>query len=171
MFYQSYKGVISDNDLKIAKEAEGWGVRYGIKLNARPNDDDVRNILEIINIDAQQGLLDSNDLMFIREQLNAKADMILIRMYIQARVAKNKDEMRKNQMEAIERQNQGNLQLRQVEGQVTMQKMQGDMQKEQASIAAKHQGDMELAEMNNQAMLQGIMLKLQEMDNKINAGR
>jgi hypothetical protein len=171
MFYQSYKGVISDNDLKIAKDAEGWGVRYGIKLNARPNDDDIRNILEIINIDAQQGLLDSNDLMFIREQLNAKADMILIRMYIQARVAKNKDEMRKNQMEAIERQNQGNLQLRQVEGQVTMQKMQGDMQKEQVAIAAKHLGDMELAQVNNQATLQGIMLKLQEMDNKINAGR
>jgi hypothetical protein len=171
MFYQSYKGVLSENDLRIVKDAENWGVRYGTMLIARPSDADIQNIMEVINLDVQQGLLDSNDLMFIREQLNAKADLILVRMYIQARVAKNKEEMRNNQMEVIERQNQGNLQLRQQEGQIVLQKMQGEMQKEQAKIAATHQGDMELHNMDNEAMLKGIMLKLQEMDNKINAGR
>jgi len=171
MFYQSYKGVLSENDLEIVKEAEGWGVRYGINLVARPSDDDVRNILEVVNLDVQQGLLDSNDLMFIREQLNARTDLILIRMYIQAKVSKNKEDMRKNQMEAIERQNQGNLQLRQVEGQVTLQKQQAETQKEQASIAAKHQGDMELNAMNNEARLKEIMLKLNDIQQSINVSR
>jgi hypothetical protein len=65
-------------------------------------------------------------------------------------------------MEAIERQNQGNLQLRQQEGQIVLQKMQGEMQKEQAKIAASHQGDMELHNMDNEARLKETILKLQQ---------
>jgi hypothetical protein len=169
-FKKSYRGIISDNDMKILKDAESdsWGVRYGISLTARPTDQDNADIRNDINLCIQQGLLDVSDSMFIKEQLNAKTDLKLIRMYIQARISKNKEQQQKNQMAIVEQQNQGNLALRQQEGQNMMQKAQMETQKDMTIIGAKNRGNIELANVNNQAAMEQLIFRMTQLENKMN---
>lgn len=141
-FKDTYSGIINERDVEILLEAEKNGVKYGTTLVERPNDQDVINLKEAINLEIQRGTLDSTDKMFIEEQLNAKVDLMLIRMFMQTRINKNKIRMQQERMQAIEAQNQGNLAVNQERNQGALAAKQMDAQISMNEIAAKIEGEL-----------------------------
>lgn len=127
-FKKSYADVLSESDIKLLEEAEGWGAQYGNSLVARPSDRDKENIINGLNISLQRDELDQADMIFIIEQLNANVDLKLLRMYLSYKVKKNKELKHQQQLEIVTQQGQDNLTLRQEQSKAIMAKSQMDLQ-------------------------------------------
>ena len=122
---QTYSGVVPPQDIKAMIMAEGNGVKYGIFLKARPNEQMLQELKAYMMAAIEQGNLPLTEGLYFAERLAAGEDLVEIRQQIGYAVEKEQQRKAQEQIANIEAQNQGLQQLEQMkqQGEAGLQQM------------------------------------------------
>ena len=148
---KNYIGVIGDGDVEILKLAEKSGVKYGLRPEMRPSDQEKINVITAADMSLQNRRegrpgIDLSTNLYIKNQIAAGANLKELSFLIGYYEKKMGEEDQKKKMQMIQAQAQENQKMAAQQGQQDMQKQQ-----------AETQADLLLAEKNGQF---GIFEKL-----------
>lgn len=134
---------------------------YGIELEKRTTDDQKAWLLQMMQVDIQNGFLNSADAVTLVNTRNAKqAQMIWA-----YRVKKEKERISQQKMAEIQATNEGNMQSAQVAQQTAMQikqmEIQAELQKEQMRINGELEKERMRVESAERIAMASNMTKIQ----------
>ena len=159
-FETAYSGILSENEIVLLKDAEENGCQYAISLNAKPNRDHVMNLMEALKQSYASQQIGIDDYLFVLEQILSGIDVGKIRQYLSYKVKKTNERLQREAMQRIDQQNSGLAQIQQqksqVDGQQTMAKIEGKL----AEIDRKYQGEIQKQLVVNQGEIEKIVRKV-----------
>ena len=157
-----YAPAINTNSLKFMELDSSIAWRdYGIELEKRTTDDQKAWLLQMMQVDIQNGFLNSADAVTLVNTRNAKqAQMIWA-----YRVKKEKERISQQKMAEIQATNEGNMQSAQVAQQTAMQikqmEIQAELQKEQMRINGELEKERMRVESAERIAMASNMTKIQ----------
>ena len=169
-----YAPALNSNTLKFMEIAPDIALRdYGIELERRTSNDQKAWLLQQMQVDIQNGLLDTSDAVLLVNTKNVKqAQMIWAH-----RVKKAKERLQQQELEKIQANNQGQQQTammaQQMQQQQQQMQYQFELQKEQRRIQAELEKERMKIESMERIAMQNSQTKLavaQETgDSKLNS--
>lgn len=141
-FAKRYSGILSNSEIELLKLAEKSNAIYSVVLKAKPTRDDVMSIMQSVQASYSQGLLDPHDYMYIMEQILNDVELGKIRQFVSYKIEKRRQEMQQQQMEAIDRQNQGLAMVNQSNLEQQMALLDKKIQGKIEEVSAKYQGEL-----------------------------
>lgn len=105
-FEKRYSGVLSASEVHAIKVAEMNNVEYMITLRPKASRDDIYQFLNTVQDAYRMQMLTPQDYLFIIEQINNDVELSKIRQYVAYRHTKMQEAMAKQQMQAIQMQNE-----------------------------------------------------------------
>lgn len=134
---------------------------YGIELEKRPSTDQKAWLLQMMQMDIQNGFLDTSDAIVLVNTKNVKqAQMIWA-----YKVKREKEKLQQQKMQEIQAQNEGNQQAAQIAQQAKMQefqmKAQLEMQLEQMRLEAELRKEQMRIESAERIAMMGSQAKVQ----------
>lgn len=142
-FETAYSGILSQNEIMLLKEAEKNGCQYAIALNAKPNRDHVFNMLDSIKQAFARQEISVDDYMFVLEQTIAGVDIGRIRQYISFKAKKTQQRLQQEAMQRIDQQNAGLAQIQQQKSEMDMQQTTAKIEGKLAEIDRMYRGEIE----------------------------
>ena len=135
-----YAPALNSNVLRFIQLSPDLALRdYGIELEKKTSDDEKAWLLQLMQVDIQNGVLSSADAITLVNTKNAKQAQGIWAY----KVRKAKEQMQQDKMQQIQQQNQGNQQAAMIAQQTAMQtlQMQGqiDLKKKQIEAQAELQ--------------------------------
>lgn len=142
-FETAYSGILSQNEIMLLKEAEKNGCQYAIALNAKPNRDHVFSMLDSIKQAFARQEISVDDYMFVLEQTIAGVDIGRIRQYISFKAKKTQQRLQQEAMQRIDQQNAGLAQIQQQKSEMDMQQTTAKIEGKLAEIDRMYRGEIE----------------------------
>ena len=159
-----YSGIVPPSDIKAMIMAESSGVKYGISLKARPNEQLLQDIKQYIFAAVERQEFPLTEAMYFSERIAAGEDLIEIRQQIAYSIEKEQQRKQEEQMANIDRQNQGLMQLEQQKGQqqAAIIQMEGQAKTQEEIVRGQIKQNLLKAEKNYELMNKLYDLAAQE---------
>jgi hypothetical protein len=148
----------------LLKEAEKNGCQYAIALNAKPNRDHVFNMLDSIKQAFARQEISVDDYMFVLEQTIAGVDIGRIRQYISFKAKKTQQRLQQEAMQRIDQQNAGLAQIQQQKSEMDMQQTMVKIEGKLAEVDRIYKGEIEKKFIEVEGRLKEVIQK--EMMNR-----
>lgn len=162
--FAPYQGALSSNTLRFIELDKDTSLRdHGVELQKTTTEDERNWLLQLINIDIQNGLLDISDAILLINTRNVKECMLLFAM----KVKKAKEQQQQNQIQIQDQQAQGNLANQQAASQAAMQQFQMEAQLELRKTEMQNQTELKKEEMKAASQERIAML---QRDAKLQVG-
>lgn len=146
--YEAYSDVIGEMGVATIKSAIHSGARYGIKLRAKPTEQDWAEINALLQEAIALGRdgvksLDLDDALMIYENRDSGMNLSELRMQLSYKIRKSKEQQQQQAMQTQQLQQQGAAQLEQQKTQKEMGLKDKDGQIEVNKLNVQHQNDMQ----------------------------
>lgn len=125
---------------------------YGIELEEKTSDEQKAWLMQQLNMDIQNGFLDTSDAILIMNTHNAKQALEILSY----RVKKAKEAMAQQKQQEIQLQNQGNIQSAQIASQQALQTLQMELQSKERMKMIEIQGELAKEKIKQEYVLQGV---------------
>lgn len=156
-----YKGVLSESDVMMLKEAEDNNVEYSIILKTRPTASERQALFTSLKEAKATGQINIADEMFLQEQLMSGVDLKSIRQFLSYKISKWMERQEQQQLMAIREQNAGIARIEQQKVQTTQATTQLDFQTKSALSRQEHEQRMKEDEASDMRDFQKQGLKIQ----------
>lgn len=161
---EAYSKIVKKNDIDAIIMAEDSSVEYGIDLEPRPTDDEIRDLFTWVEKAMSVGkdgtsLLDADEGLFLKEQLMNGGNLKQVRIDIAAKIKERKEEARAEAKE--------NLRLQAERDQKFAQQKAANESKtrqEEAMIAMEKEKGMHSLAMQRENFLMNKEIKLKAME-------
>jgi len=146
--YEAYSDVVGEMDLAAVKTATYNGARYGIKLVAKPTEQEWLEIKDLI-IEAislgRDGVksLEIDDALAMYEYRNSGMNLSEMRLILSYKIRKYKEQAQQQALQTQKMQQDGAVALQQQKAQQEAQMKQMDAQVEQGKLQQEHQNNMQ----------------------------
>lgn len=134
--YDAYVDVVGESSLELLKIADGGDVKYGIRTHARPTDEDVAELKQMISLslkngrDGKAGITEADAVRFL-SMINSGASLKRVALLLDFANKKAKEEEEMKSLRAIQANGQEQARSAQVQAMVerqkTIDKMQADL--------------------------------------------
>lgn len=134
---KTYTDVIGENSVELLKISDGGDIKYGIRTHARPTDQDIAELKELIGLslkngrDGKVGITEADAVRFF-EMINSGASLKLVTLMLDFANRKAQEEMEARNMRA---QQMNTQQAQVMEQQKAQQESQARLEEAQANIA------------------------------------
>jgi DNA-binding transcriptional MerR regulator len=150
---EAYSDVVGEMDVMSIKAATHEGTRYGIKLVAKPTEQEWAEVDRLVEEAISLGRdgvksLEIDDALYIRQARSSGMNIKEIRMMLSFKIQKYKDEQQQKALQTQKMQMDGAQQLEAQKAQKEAQMKQMDAEIEQGKLQQEHQG--KLKEINLQ---------------------
>jgi hypothetical protein len=105
---RAYGGILSDAAIDVLTMAKKHGVKYGLMLRVRPNDDEKNALLEMANVALQAGLITPDVNMYVKEKVLEGANLKRIRLWVSYKIEKERQRKHFEQMQIVKQQGETN---------------------------------------------------------------
>ncbi len=108
---ESYSKVIGKESVEVIKDAERLGAEYGLTMEARPSEQDIKDMMEMLNIAIQRGRdgeasINIGQAMYIKERIKSGGNFKKLQRQVDFMVRKQDEEMFKKKRALIQEQSQ-----------------------------------------------------------------
>ena len=153
-FRTAYSGILSDTEVALLQDAESKGCQYSVIMKAKPNREQVMNLLQTVQESYRAGMLAPDDYLYVMEKLLDEYDTAKIRQYVSYKLKKREEKMQADKMQAINQQNQGLAQIKEQEVNAKMQSIVAQGEQKMREILAKNQGALDVKMTEIQGMIE-----------------
>jgi hypothetical protein len=156
-----YKGVLSESDVMMLKEAEDNNVEYSIILKTRPTAAERQALFTSLKDAKATGQINIADEIFLQEQLMSGVDLKSIRQFLSYKISKWMERQEQQQLMAIREQNAGIARIEQQKVQTAQVTAQQEFQTKAALSRQEHEQRMKEDEASDMRDFQKQGLKIQ----------
>lgn len=153
-FRTAYSGILSDTEVALLQDAESKGCQYSVIMKAKPNREQVMNLLQTVQESYRAGMLAPDDYLYVMEKLLDEYDTSKIRQYVSYKLKKREEKMQADKMQAINQQNQGLAQIKEQEVNAKMQSIVAQGEQKMREVLAKNQGALDVKMTEIQGMIE-----------------
>lgn len=106
-----YSKIIGKESVQVIKDAESIGAEYGLTMEARPSDEDVRDLNEMINVAIQRGRdgeasINLGQAMYIKERIKSGGNFKKLQRQVEFMIRKQEAEIFEKKRILIQEQSQ-----------------------------------------------------------------
>lgn len=146
--YEAYADVVGEMDVATLKSAIHEGTRYGIKLRAKPTEQEWAYINSLVTEAISLGRdgvksMEISDALMIEEMKSNGMNLSEVRRYLTYKIQQYKDEQQRKALQTQQLQSQNAAKLEQQKQQAEAQGKQFESKTEQNQIKLEHANDMQ----------------------------
>lgn len=158
-FRTAYSGILSDTEVALLQDAESKGCQYSVLMKAKPNRQQVENLLKTVQESYINDKLEPDDYLYVMEQLINEHDTSKIRQYVSYKLKKKSEKVQAQKQQLIREQNNGLAQIEERKMNAKMQEMIAAGEQKMQQILAQNKGALDVKMTEIQGMIEAIVRK------------
>ena len=147
------------SSVSLLQDAESKGCQYSVLMKAKPNRQQVENLLKTVQESYINDKLEPDDYLYVMEQLINEHDTSKIRQYVSYKLKKKSEKVQAQKQQLIKEQNNGLAQIEEQKMNAKMQEMIAAGEQKMQQILAQNKGALEVKMTEIQGMIEAIVRK------------